>query len=298
MEINLARTAGFCFGVRRAIKIALKEASKSSDVFMLGDIVHNEHVVRDINQSGINVTSEVQAIPTGGTLLLRAHGSKPDVYGSAREQGLTIVDATCPMVVEIHDEAKMLEADSYKVAIIGDHNHDEVLGIAGQVRSSIVFSTPQEAREHKGYYKKLGVVVQSTQDIENVRAIISELVSKASDLRFINTICKPTKDHQEEIRTMPVENDVMVIVGSFTSANTIRLTQISKGINARTYQVQSAEDLRREWFEGVERVGVSAGASTPDYVIQQVVSRIVEIGAACEANAEAAAASPAEARSG
>ncbi|MBI2841273.1 MAG: 4-hydroxy-3-methylbut-2-enyl diphosphate reductase [Acidobacteria bacterium] len=278
MEINLARTAGFCFGVRRAIKIALKEATKSSSVYMLGDIVHNEHVVRDINQSGIKVVSEMEHIPEGGTILLRAHGSRPDVYSDAGSHGLTIVDATCPMVVEIHDEAKILESQGYKIAIIGDHNHDEVLGIAGQIKSSIVFATPREAREHKGYYKKLGVVVQSTQDIENVRTIVSELITKASELRFINTICKPTKDHQEEIRTMPTENDLMIIVGSFTSANTIRLTEIARGINPRTHQVQSASDIDPAWFEGVERVGVSAGASTPDYIIKEVVERIAEIG--------------------
>ncbi len=278
MEINLARTAGFCFGVRRAIKIALKEATKSSSVYMLGDIVHNEHVVRDINQSGIKVVSEMERIPEGGTILLRAHGSRPDVYSDAGSQGLTIVDATCPMVVEIHDEAKLLESQGYKIAIIGDHNHDEVLGIAGQIKSSIVFATPREAREHKGYYKKLGVVVQSTQDIENVRTIVSELITKASELRFINTICKPTKDHQEEIRTMPTENDLMIIVGSFTSANTIRLTEIARGINPRTHQVQSASDIDPAWFDRVERVGVSAGASTPDYIIKEVVERIAEIG--------------------
>lgn len=278
MEINLARTAGFCFGVRRAIKIALKEATKSERVYMLGDIVHNEHVVRDINQSGIKVVSEMERIPEGGTILLRAHGSRPDVYSDAGSHGLTIVDATCPMVVEIHDEAKLLESQGYKIAIIGDHNHDEVVGIAGQIKSSIVFANPREAREHKGYYKKLGVVVQSTQDIENVRTIVSELITKASELRFINTICKPTKDHQEEIRTMPAENDLMIIVGSFTSANTIRLTEIARGINPRTHQVQSASDIDPAWVEGVERVGVSAGASTPDYIIKEVVERIAEIG--------------------
>lgn len=278
MEINLARTAGFCFGVRRAIKIALKEAAKSSSVYMLGDIVHNEHVVRDINQSGISVVKQMDAIPDDGTILLRAHGSRPQVYEEAREQGLTIVDATCPMVVEIHDEARQLEADGYKVAIIGDHNHDEVVSIAGHVSSSMVFATPQEAREHKAFYKRLGIVVQSTQDIENVRMIVSELVLKAQELKFVNTICRPTKDHQEEIRTMPTENDVMVIVGSFTSANTQRLTEIAQSINPRTHQVQSAGDLKPEWFEGVEKVGVSAGASTPDYIIQEVVERLAEIG--------------------
>ncbi|MEW6363060.1 MAG: 4-hydroxy-3-methylbut-2-enyl diphosphate reductase [Acidobacteriota bacterium] len=279
MEINLARTAGFCFGVRRAIKIALREAAKDSNVFMLGDIVHNEHVVADINRSGIRVVSDMEQIPQGSTILLRAHGSTPEVYSGATAQGIRLVDATCPMVLEIHERAKRLETEGYTVAIIGDHNHDEVVGIAGHLNSSVVFASPQEVRDHRGAYKKLGIVVQSTQDIENVRRIVAELVTKTAELRFFNTICKPTKDHQEEIRTMPVANDVMVIVGSFTSANTMRLTKISRSLNPRTYQVQSAEDLKAEWFEGVRSVGVSAGASTPDYIIRSVVDQIAAFSA-------------------
>ncbi len=278
MKINVARTAGFCFGVRRAIKIALVEAAKGPTVYMLGEIVHNEHVVADINQSGISVAGKMEAIPKAGTILLRAHGSTPRIYQEAAAQGLHLVDATCPMVLEIHEKAKALEISGYKVVIIGDHGHDEVLGIAGQLKSSLVFATPGEAREHRAFYRKLGVVVQSTQDIENVRAIVFELILKAAEIRFVNTICKPTKDHQEEIRTLPLENDVMIIVGSFTSANTVRLTGISRSIKQCTYQVQSAADLQIEWFRGAKSVGVSAGASTPDYIIQGVVERISRIG--------------------
>jgi len=279
MEISVARTAGFCFGVRRAIKVALEEAAKGAPVYMLGDIVHNEHVVAEIMRSGVRVVRSVEEIPVGETILLRAHGSTPTAYEECASRSLAVVDATCPMVVEIHETARDLELQGYKVAIIGDQNHDEVLGIAGQLTSSVVFSNPQEARDHPELYKKLGVVVQSTQDIENVRKIVYELLLKAGEVRFVNTICKPTKDHQEEIRRMPLENDVMIIVGSFTSANTLRLTEISRGLNARTYQVQSAEELKSDWFIGVHRVGVSAGASTPDHIIRAVVERISHYGA-------------------
>ncbi|MBI4531807.1 MAG: 4-hydroxy-3-methylbut-2-enyl diphosphate reductase [Candidatus Latescibacteria bacterium] len=276
MKINLAKSAGFCFGVERAIEIALDSTEHYDNVWMLGDIVHNEHVVNQIGEAGIHVTKKLPDIPDG-TLLLRAHGTVPEIYQKAREQGLNIVDATCPLVLDIHDTAKELEAEGYQLVIIGDHGHDEVVGIAGQVsHEAIVVASPDEAQNLKRL-KKAGVVVQSTQDIDNVRAIIAELILKCREMKFINTICGPTTRHQNEIRKMPHVNDVMIIVGSRTSANTLRLTQISTALNPHTYQVQSADDVDPSWFNDAETVGVSAGASTPDWVIDEVVKRIEEI---------------------
>lgn len=276
MKINLAKSAGFCFGVERAIEIALDSAERYDNVWMLGDIVHNEHVVQKINEAGIHIVKKLPDAPEG-TLLLRAHGTVPEIYEKAREQSLNIVDATCPLVVDIHDTAKELEAEGYQLVIIGDHGHDEVIGIAGHVsHEAIVVASPEEARDLKRL-KKAGVIVQSTQDIDNVRAIVTELVMKCREMKFINTICGPTTRHQNEIRKMPQTNDVMIIVGSKTSANTLRLTQISKALNPRTYRVLSADDIDPIWFEGAETVGISAGASTPDWTINEVVKRIEEI---------------------
>lgn len=276
MKINLAKSAGFCFGVERAIEIALDSAERYDNVLMLGDIVHNEHVVQKIHDTGIHVVKKLPDAPEG-TLLLRAHGTIPEIYKKAREQGLNIVDATCPLVVDIHDTAKELEAGGYQLVIIGDHGHDEVVGIAGQIsHEAIVVASLEEAKNLKRI-KRAGVVVQSTQDIDNVRVIVAELVMKCREMKFINTICGPTTRHQNEIRKMPQANDVMIIVGSKTSANTLRLTQISKTLNPRTYQVLSADDIDPAWFEGAETVGISAGASTPNWTINEVVKRIEEI---------------------
>lgn len=276
VKINLARTAGFCFGVRRAIKLALKTSQTSSDVQMLGDIVHNEHVVKEINEAGIRVADHLNSIQDG-TLLLRAHGAVPKIYDYAMRKNLKVVDATCPLVTEIHKAARDLVSEGYKLVIVGDHNHDEVIGIAGQVQEALVIAHPDEVVQYRGRLKKIGVVVQSTQDIENVRKIMNELIPRCQEIKFINTICMPTTDHQEEIRMMPLENDVMIIVGSFTSANTKRLTEISSELNPKTFQVQAADDIQREWFEGAESVGVSAGASTPDRIIDLVIARISEL---------------------
>ncbi|HEY8369317.1 MAG TPA: 4-hydroxy-3-methylbut-2-enyl diphosphate reductase [Thermodesulfobacteriota bacterium] len=273
MIVNRADTAGACFGVKRAFDIAMKTAKSDERVVMLGDIVHNEHVVRKIDEAGVKVMKDLDSVPAGSTLILRAHGAVPEIYEAAERRGLKIVDATCPMVFEIHDEVKALAQEGYSIVVIGDHGHDEVVGIAGQVPGAIVVSNPDEARLIPRK-RKIGVVTQSTQNIDNVRQCVAELCLKSREVRFINTICAPTKNHQDEIRTMPYENDVMVIIGSRTSANTCRLTEISRSINPRTYQVASAAELKPEWFVGARTVGVSAGASTPDWIIDEVVAAL------------------------
>jgi 4-hydroxy-3-methylbut-2-en-1-yl diphosphate reductase len=270
MKVNRADTAGACFGVKRAFDIAMKTAKSEGNVVMLGDIVHNEHVVRKIDEAGVKVMKDLDQVPEGSTLILRAHGAVPDLYEAAEQRNLKVVDATCPMVFEIHDEVKQLAEEGYTIVVIGDHGHDEVVGIAGQVPGTIVVSSPDEARLMPRK-RKIGIVSQSTQNIDNVRACVAELCLKSREVRFINTICAPTKNHQDEIRTLPYENDVVVIIGSQTSANTCRLTEISLAINPRTHQVASAAELKPEWFRGAKTVGVSAGASTPDWIIDEVV---------------------------
>jgi len=164
----------------------------------------------------------------------------------------------------------MLEAEGRRIIIIGDHGHDEVVGIASRVQKPLIVSRPEEVDELPKL-RRVGVVSQSTQSLENVQAVLARLLLKCVDLRFINTICFPTKQNQTEIVDLARDNDVVVIVGSFTSANTKRLTQIAQGLNPRSYQVETAAGLQSEWFEAAQRVGVSAGASTPDFLIEEVV---------------------------
>lgn len=280
-NVNIARHGGFCFGVKRAVEMALEagEAAKGEDgeVVMLGDIVHNEHVVDKIDQAGVKVIENLNITSKDGTLLLRAHGSMPHVYQEAESLGLNIIDATCPLVLEIHEIVRDMDHEGYRVAVIGDHGHDEVRGIAGQTKDAIVISCAEEVEKAiPRKIKKLGVVVQSTQNIDNVKAVMTQLISRVDELKFVNTICGPTKAYQREIRHMPLENDVMLIVGSFTSANTCRLTEISKSMNSRSYQVQSPEDVDVNWFENSENIGISSGASTPDWIIQSVVDRVLD----------------------
>lgn len=276
-QINIARHGGFCFGVKLAVNAALKASNEHENVVMLGDIVHNEHVVKKIDDAGVKVVLDLKETPKG-TLLLRAHGSTPQVYEEAKELGLNILDATCPLVLEIHEIVRELDKEGYQIAVIGDHGHDEVKGIAAQVKNAIVISKPEEiAQVIPRRIKKLGVVTQSTQNIDNVKKVVSELTARVGELKFVDTICGPTKAYQREIRHLPLENDVMIIVGSLKSANTCRLTEISLSLNPRSYQVESPSDVKLEWFKDAKTIGVSAGASTPDWIIQQVVDKVKEL---------------------
>ena len=277
MKIIIAKDAGYCFGVRDAVDLAYDIAEKEGSVYMLGDIVHNEKVVDDLNKAGTKVVDSLDDVPEDATVLFRAHGTKNDIWDDAKRRSLKIKDATCPLVHEIHREVKKLSLDGRQIIVIGDHGHDEVVAIADQVPNTIVVSTPEEARKLKKF-KKAGIVSQSTQSIENVQDIINILMTKVFDLHFVNTICYPTKRNQEQIKELASMVDLMVIIGSFTSANSKRLTSLSSEINKNTYQVTGPEDLNVKWFKQIKSVGISAGASTPDYLIDQVKNEIETMG--------------------
>ena len=273
MKILVAKDAGYCFGVRDAVNLAKKSGEEYESVFMLGDVVHNEDVVDDLNKSGSVVVNNLDEIPEDKPVLFRAHGTDPKIWKDARKKKLNIIDATCPLVTEIHKEIKILESENRRTIIIGDHNHDEVAGIAAQVSKPIVISNVKEARA-LGRMKRAGVVSQSTQMIENVQEILNVLAEKVFDLRFINTICFPTRRNHEQIKELAEICDLMIIIGSFTSANSKRLTQLSLARNKNSHQVLNVNDLEESWFKNIKSVGISAGASTPDNIINQVIEKI------------------------
>ena len=244
---------------------------------MLGDIVHNESVVEDLEKNGVKVVSNLNQVPDDKPVLFRAHGTAKEVWKDAEKNKMNIIDATCPLVHEIHKEVKQLDKEGRKIIIIGDHGHDEVIGIASQVQDAIIISTVEEAEKLKKT-KKAGIVSQSTQTIENVQDIINILMTKVFDLRFVNTICFPTKRNQEQIKELSEIVDLMIIIGSFTSANSKRLTQLSLERNKNTYQVTNATEIDVSWFKkNINSVGISAGASTPDWIIDSVVKKVKDV---------------------
>lgn len=275
-KITIAKNAGFCSGVRRAIKKAREAADRYGKVVMLGDIVHNEYVVEDLIEFGVEVIDDIEQVNKSTPVLFRSHGTKKEIWQKAQDRDLTIIDATCPLVLEIHKYTKLLEKEGRRIIIIGDHDHEEVEAISNQVKNPIVVSNPEEAKTLRNI-TKAGIVVQSTQSIENVQEIVSILVQKIKDFRFINTICLPTQRSHVEVKELAKTHNVMIIVGSFNSANTKRLTQIAKKINHNTYQVQGTEDIKSYWFKDVVSVGISAGASTPGLLVEDVAKKIADI---------------------
>jgi len=265
----MAKSSGFCFGVKRAIDIAIKSSSGNKNICMLGDIVHNEFVVNKIKESGIKKICSLKS-GKGKSLLIRAHGIPRSLFEKALKAGYRIIDATCPMVKEIHKIAKKMEKSGYRIIVIGDKNHDEVRGIVGQLKKrAIVIDNINKVPLKK--IKKACIVVQSTQNLEYVTKIIEKIKPHIQELKFFNTICKPTTIRQEETKKLPLENDVMVIIGSKGSANTKRLYEISKSLNPRSYWVESKNDIKKAWLRNAKSVGVSSGASTPDEITQGVI---------------------------
>ncbi len=277
MKIIVAKDAGYCFGVRDAVNLAHKTASEFGEVYMLGHIVHNEYVVKDLKQAGAKVIDSLSEVSNGKPILFRAHGTEPHILKAANKNKMNIIDATCPLVTEIHEEVRKLEKEGRQIIIIGDHGHDEIIGIAGQVKDPIIVSNEEEAGQLRKI-KRAGVVSQSTQMIENVQAIINILMTKVYDLHFVNTICFPTKRNHEQIKKLSEIVDLMIVIGSYTSANSKRLTQLALERNTNSNQVSRADDLKKEWFRDIETVGISAGASTPEDIIQDVIKRVKKFG--------------------
>jgi len=275
MKVNLANSAGFCFGVRRAINIAMETAKTNQPVFMLGDIVHNEEVVKKIRESGIKKINRLGA-GKGKILLIRAHGCSKKTLQKAKQLCYSIIDATCPMVKEIHAIAKKLEDKGFKIIVIGDKSHDEVKGIVGQLKTKAIIIDNLEniPIEKIRLLAKAGVIVQSTQNLDKVQKIIGILGKNIRKMEFHNTICKPTRAKQNEIKVMPLKNDLMIIIGSKTSANTKRIYEISKSLNKRSYWVNSSREIKKSWLVRAKNIGITAGASTPESTIQEVLQKI------------------------
>lgn len=275
MEITIAKSAGFCFGVQRAIRIALNAGTKMRTVEMLGDIVHNEEVIEQIKKTGIRKVNRLTA-GKNKTLLVQAHGVARGIIEKARSRGYKIVDATCPMVYAIHRVVRAMDRRGYRIILIGDKAHDEVRGIVGQIKQKPIIVEKQKdiIIENIIKIKKAAVVVQSTQTPSNYHKIVKILRRYIADLQIFDTICKATKMRQNEITTLPLHNDVILIIGSRTSANTKRLYDISKSLNRSSYWIQSSHDIKPSWLKNASRIGITAGASTPANTINKVVDYI------------------------
>lgn len=272
MKVNVAKNCGFCTGVRHAIELAENALLEHKNIAVLGDLVHNKIVMDKLYKKGlilVDSLDDIHDIP----LLLRAHGTDRLIIKKAQEQGIHLIDATCPLVLDIHKHAIELEQEGRQVIIIGDQKHDEVMGIRSHLQDPCIISSPLEIKNCK-LKQRIGIVIQSTQAIKNVQDIVAILLTKSSDCRIINTICQPTRRNQQEIQELAKNNDAILVIGDPSSANSKRLLEVAKSINEHALLISKPEDLDEHFLSDCQSVGISAGASTPDELIQDITHKI------------------------
>lgn len=270
MEIFLADKAGFCFGVRRAINTAFEAAGKGK-VYCLGPLIHNPQEVNRLREAGVRTVEDFSSLDPGDFLIIRSHGVPPLVLAQAREKGLQIIDLTCPFVGKAQCDAESLHKEGYQVIVIGEKKHPEVQSILGYAGGNAVVVETAEDVEGLKLQNRLGVVAQTTQSYSNFSEIVLKLLRLSKELKVFNTICHSTKERQEAARILAGQVDVMLVVGGRNSANTGRLVSVCRMEGKPTYHIEVADEIRPEWLKAATKVGVTAGASTPDWVVEGVL---------------------------
>jgi len=274
LEILVAKNAGFCFGVKRAINMAQDCAKEATgNIYTLGPIIHNPQVVKELEESGISKVDKVEEI-NNGTIIVRSHGVTSDEMKLIQEKGLEIIDATCPFVKKAHEYVELLTREGYSVIVVGEKEHPEVKGILSYGRKDIIAAASVEDLKDMPRRKKIGIVAQTTQSIENLQAVVAHCLKKASELKIFNTICNATSVRQQESIELAKQVDCMIVVGGRNSANTNRLTEICRKIQPKTYHIEVPEELNQIHFNGAKNVGITAGASTPNWIIEKVIEAI------------------------
>jgi len=273
MEVLLADKAGFCFGVKRAINTAFETAVKGN-VYCLGPLIHNPQEVERLRQSGVRTVEDFSSLSPGEFLIIRSHGVPPKVLAQAKAKGLRIIDLTCPFVGKAQRDAEALCKDGYQVVVVGEKKHPEVQSIMGYAGdNAVVIETADDVAGIK-FKPRLGVVAQTTQSYGNFSEIVLKLLRLSKELKVFNTICNSTKERQDAARSLAGQVDVMIVVGGRNSANTTRLVSVCKQEGRPTHHIEVADEILNEWLTGVKKVGVTAGASTPDWVLEDVLKRL------------------------
>jgi 4-hydroxy-3-methylbut-2-en-1-yl diphosphate reductase len=276
MEIILAKQAGFCFGVKRATQMAFEAAEKGDKTYTLGPIIHSPQVVQKLEEMGVRVINNLDEQETG-TIIIRSHGVAAEEVDEAVRKTLDIVDATCPFVKKAQEHVKSLSQAGYDVVVVGDADHPEVQGIVSYATGRVFVVGSGEEAARLPRMAKIGVVAQTTQSFENLKNVVLQCLIKGGEIRVFHTICDATAVRQEEAKELAQQVDCMIVIGGYNSANTKRLAEVCAELLPKTHHIETAEQLVPDWFEMVEKVGVTAGASTPKWLIDEVMERIEEI---------------------
>ncbi len=276
MEIYIADKAGFCFGVKRAINTAF-EASSRGNVYCLGPLIHNPQEVERLNRAGVSTVQNFNSLKPGDYLIIRSHGVPPQTLAQARERGLNIIDLTCPFVGKAQRDAESLKKEGYQVVVVGEKKHPEVQSIIGYAGDNAVVVEKAEDIEGMQFHTRIGIVAQTTQSYGNFSEIVIRLLRLSKELKVFNTICNSTKERQDAARALAHEVDIMLVVGGRNSANTGRLASVCMQEHKPTYHIEVADEIQAEWLKGARKVGVTAGASTPDWILEAVLKKLQEL---------------------
>jgi 4-hydroxy-3-methylbut-2-enyl diphosphate reductase len=277
MRVIVAKHAGICYGVERALKLAGEAAAAGSEVRTLGPLIHNPQAVQALREQGVEVADTVEEV-TGGTLVIRSHGVDPAAIRMAEERGLEVIDATCPFVSTAQRHAADLAKQGYTVVIVGEAEHPEVEGILAHAGGHALIAQRAEDIPPSALSSRVGVVVQTTQSPSRLEEVVAALLPQVTELRVFNTICSATAKRQKAADELARGVEVMVVVGGHNSGNTTRLAEICRSVNERVHHVETADELDPAWFEGASVVGVTGGASTPAEQIHSVIAAIEALG--------------------
>ncbi|CAN5724264.1 4-hydroxy-3-methylbut-2-enyl diphosphate reductase [soil metagenome] len=283
-EIVLAEPRGFCAGVDRAIEIVERALTKfGAPIYVRHEIVHNTYVVNDLKAKGAIFIEDLADVPPGATLVFSAHGVSQAVRQEAQARGFSIFDATCPLVTKVHVEVAKLHKEGYEFIMIGHKGHPEVEGTMGQLSDGIhlVEDVADVARVQLGQSDKLAVVTQTTLSVDDAAEILTAVKRRFPHVREPKQqdICYATQNRQDAIKLLAPTVDILIVVGSPTSSNSNRLRELAERLGTDAYMVDSPEDLKPAWFDGKSKVGLTAGASAPDILVQQVIERLRALGA-------------------
>ena len=271
MEVLLAENLGFCYGVKRAIQLAEDAASLAKDAFTLGPILHNPQMVAKLAEEGVGKIDSLDELDSG-TVIIRSHGVGPSVYEKIEQKGLHTIDATCPHVLKAQRSAKELAEAGYQVVIVGDKNHPEVKSILQWAGEGSVAVNDETEAEALPAMRRIGVVSQTTFSSAKFKSIVMVLLDKSLEVKIMRTICTATDQRQSAAVKLAQEVDFMIVIGGRNSANTTRLAQLCAE-KCKTYHIETADEVCDEWFANNKKIGITAGASTPDWIIKEVYKK-------------------------
>ena len=275
MEILLSKKMGFCFGVRKSIDLANKTIIRyKNNIHMLGPIIHNPRVVEDFQKRGVGLINNIEKAPDESVVITRAHGISPSVGKMARIKKIKLIDTTCSNVKKLQEIATYLYRKSYSLLIFGDKKHPEILSVLDMVdNNAIVINDINDIINIK-INKKIGFISQTTKNLFDFKKIACLILDKAKELRIYNTICPATMERQKSASELSRKVNIMLVIGGKNSANTTRLAKLCKSQGVKTYYIESKHQLIREWFSKYDKVGITSGASTPDYLTNEIIKKL------------------------